>query len=128
MQLKDDEGVGYKRPPKAHQFRPGESGNPSGRPKIAVSFRSELRQELSEAVTFGSEPSPITKVRAVVKTLVAAAIAGDSRAIATILSVGMRALGENEAADESNSAEDAEIVKAVQGSPVQAHGGPSKSS
>ncbi|NOD36628.1 MULTISPECIES: DUF5681 domain-containing protein [unclassified Ruegeria] len=29
---KDDE-VGYGKPPKAHQFKPGQSGNPKGRPK-----------------------------------------------------------------------------------------------
>lgn len=28
-----DEEVGYGKPPRAHQFKPGESGNPNGRPK-----------------------------------------------------------------------------------------------
>lgn len=29
----DDDAVGYKRPPKQHQFKSGQSGNPRGRPK-----------------------------------------------------------------------------------------------
>ena len=28
-----DHKVGYGKPPKAHQWRPGQSGNPKGRPK-----------------------------------------------------------------------------------------------
>jgi hypothetical protein len=30
---KPDSGVGYCRPPREHQFKPGRSGNPPGRPK-----------------------------------------------------------------------------------------------
>lgn len=36
LRLDDDarnEDVGYGKPPRAHQFKPGESGNPKGRPK-----------------------------------------------------------------------------------------------
>lgn len=29
----DDDDVGYGKPPRAHQFKPGQSGNPKGRPK-----------------------------------------------------------------------------------------------
>jgi hypothetical protein len=50
-QNKEADPVGYKRPPREHQFRPGRSGNPSGRPKGARNFKSELREELSELIT-----------------------------------------------------------------------------
>lgn len=29
----EEDSVGYGRPPRAHQFKPGQSGNPKGRPK-----------------------------------------------------------------------------------------------
>ena len=43
--------VGYGRPPKEHQFQPGQSGNPFGRPKGARSFKSDLRDELGEVIS-----------------------------------------------------------------------------
>ena len=42
--------VGYGRPPIEHQFKPGRSGNPSGRPKDARRFTSDLLDELGEIV------------------------------------------------------------------------------
>lgn len=38
----DDYAVGYGRPPKVTQFKPGQSGNPKGRPKGSRSARAEL--------------------------------------------------------------------------------------
>ncbi|MGA6965495.1 MAG: DUF5681 domain-containing protein, partial [Xanthobacteraceae bacterium] len=73
--------VGYKHPPREHQFRRGQSGNPSGRPKGARNFRSELREELSEVVTVrdGEREIQVSKQRALIKSLVAAAIDGNQR-------------------------------------------------
>ena len=45
------EGIGYGRPPKHTQFRPGVSGNPSGRPKGSKSLRKELQKVLRERIT-----------------------------------------------------------------------------
>jgi uncharacterized protein DUF5681 len=40
------EGVGYGRPPKKHQFKPGQSGNKRGRPKGAKNESTILREIL----------------------------------------------------------------------------------
>jgi hypothetical protein len=39
-----DSDVGYGRPPRAHQFKPGQSGNPTGRPRGAKSEATMLRE------------------------------------------------------------------------------------
>ena len=74
------DAVGYKHPPRANQFRPGQSGNPSGRPKGTRNFRSELREELGELITVrdGDREIQLSKQRALIKSLVGAAIDGAS--------------------------------------------------
>jgi Family of unknown function (DUF5681) len=78
--------VGYGRPPIEHQFKPGQSGNPSGRPKGVRNFTSDLREELAELVSIkhGDSSVEVTRQRAIVKVLVKAAVEGDQRA-ATIV-------------------------------------------
>lgn len=88
-----DYTVGYGRPPKHHQFKPGQSGNPSGRPKGARNFGSDLRDELAELVSIkeGDGSVEVTRQRAIVKVLVKAALEGDFRAVSTVLSLSSRA-------------------------------------
>jgi hypothetical protein len=58
--------VGYGRPPRQHQFKAGQSGNPSGRPKGVRSFKSDLRDELAEVVSVkhGNKTLELTRQRA----------------------------------------------------------------
>ena len=48
-------GAGYKRPPKATQFKPGQSGNPSGRRRGSRNLRTDLVEILSGEVAAVSE-------------------------------------------------------------------------
>jgi hypothetical protein len=108
------DAVGYKHPPRANQFRPGQSGNPSGRPKGARNFRSELREELSEVVTVrdGDREIEVSKQRALIKSVVAAAIDGNQRAAASVLAMCMRMLADAEDDDAIEDVGDREIVEA----------------
>jgi hypothetical protein len=109
--------VGFKHPPKHHQFRPGQSGNPNGRPKGTRNFMTDLREELNEIISLhedGRELS-ISKQRALIKRLVASAVSGDARAIATVLTFCARAFGDD-GGDEQLASEDNDIVQAFAGS------------
>lgn len=79
--------VGYKRPPVYTRFRPGQSGNPSGRPKRQPGFRSALLAELAEAMPAADRERGGSKLQALVKTIVDSAIAGNARAQAILVSV-----------------------------------------
>ena len=41
--------VGYGRPPEATRFKPGQSGNPKGRPKGSKNLRTLFAEELRRA-------------------------------------------------------------------------------
>jgi hypothetical protein len=107
------DSVGYKQPPKRHQFQPGQSGNPNGRPKGTRNFKTDLRDELGEMISFreGGHEVSISKQRALIKRLVASAIEGDTRSIATLMSFCARAFGDDDH-DQQQAPEDREIVQA----------------
>jgi len=114
-----DDAVGYKRPPSHTRFRPGHSGNSSGRPKRKPTFRAELLAELAATMP-GKDPQRArSKLQALVKTLVDTAIAGDARAQSLLVGALAR-MGdaeENEAA--SLTADDQEILDAFMGSEIK---------
>jgi hypothetical protein len=74
--------VGYCRPPRAARFRPGQSGNPRGRPKRARGLGALIAQALDEKVEAkeNGKRRRITKLEAVVTQLVNRAANGDQRA------------------------------------------------
>ena len=79
--------VGYKRPPKEHQFRKGEpSANPRGRSKKSRNFANLLNKALQESVTIlrNGIKKKMTAQEAIVLTMIANAIKGNDRAIERI--------------------------------------------
>ncbi len=109
MAEQDDNGIGYGRPPLHSRFKPGESGNPRGRPKGTASFKSDLLEELSEtiAVREGGSEVRITKRRAIVNQLVAASI-GNPKAATALINLCAKLFRDQEA--DPRAAEDEAFV------------------
>lgn len=93
-----DEKIGYKNPPRHSRFRPGQSGNPAGRPRGKVSLIADLADELAELVP----GTALTKSRAIVKNLVAAGI-GDAKTGLGLIPVYARFCSELDDEPEHNS-------------------------
>ena len=103
--------VGYGRPPKANQFKPGKSGNPKGRPKGSLNLVNDLAAELGEPITVREDGRTrrISKQRALIKSLLAKGIQGDVRAAAAVLALYAR-VNTDGADDGSTSIDDAEMA------------------
>jgi hypothetical protein len=78
--------VGPGRPPKEHQFKPGQSGNPKGAkpkaPSLAPDLKASLELALSKTVTLkqGEKERIVTMAAAGIEQLVAQYAKGDHRA------------------------------------------------
>lgn len=79
----NDYEVGYAKPPKHSQFKPGQSGNPKGRPKRVRNFKTDLQEELQARITVseGGKPLTISRQQAVIKRTMEKALQGDLRAV-----------------------------------------------
>lgn len=110
----EDDEVGYRRPPRATQFKKGTSGNPRGRPKRTRSFKADLMSELQETliVTENGKERRVSKQRAFIKTLTSAAIKKDIRAVNALLAC-IRYFGVD-SEDQSASTADAEDLEILE--------------
>lgn len=78
--------VGYKRPPVHSRFKPGQSGNPSGRAKGSQNLKTLFNKILKEQVSLreGVGVRQVSKAEALMRGLVIAALKGDTRSIGTL--------------------------------------------
>jgi Family of unknown function (DUF5681) len=79
--------VGYRRPPIATRFTPGNSGNPKGRPKGSKNFSTLFAEELAQTVTLteNGKRRKMAKRQALAKQLVNKALSNDPKAAALVL-------------------------------------------
>jgi hypothetical protein len=84
---KTPNGAGYRRPPKEHCWKKGQSGNPRGRPPGMRNLAAALTAVLHENVSMcaDGEEREMTKLEAVTRQLVDKAMAGDARVMQQLL-------------------------------------------
>jgi hypothetical protein len=78
--------VGYCKPPLHSRFKPGQSGNPAGRPKGSENLKTLFERVLKEQISLqdGNVTKKITKAEAVIRRVVIDALKGDSRSQQTL--------------------------------------------
>lgn len=108
--------VGYCKPPKHAQFRPGQSGNLKGRQKGVKNAKTILNEELSEKITVqkNNKTKKVSKLSALMTRLVNAALQGNLRAARIVLEFlekGEQAEEKRRAVCEVLSAEDRTILE-----------------
>ncbi len=96
--MSDDFKVGYGKPPEHSRFTKGKSGNQKGRLKGAKNLKTELEQELKELIDLneGGVRKRVSKRRAMLKSLMAKAVKGDTKATTVVIDLIYRLLHEDE--------------------------------
>jgi hypothetical protein len=94
--------VGYCNPPVHSRFKPGQSGNPTGRAKGSQNLKTLFTKVLNEQVSLreGSEVKKISKAEALVRGMVVGALKGDVRNTAMLLKVAEQTGQFQDAADD----------------------------
>lgn len=84
-----DYEVGYRKPPKDSRFKPGQSGNPKGRPKGTRNFRTDVKATLESRVnvTKDGKRRKISTQEATLLRLTEKALNGDIRALNQLLAL-----------------------------------------
>jgi Family of unknown function (DUF5681) len=86
---KDNGAVGYRRPPVDRQFKPGQSGNPKGRPKGSKNFVTTFAAILSRPIKVrdrnNGKTRTASKLEVMIEAITNKAMAGDAKAFATVI-------------------------------------------
>jgi Family of unknown function (DUF5681) len=78
--------VGYASPPEHSRFKPGQSGNPSGRAKGSQNLKTLFNKILDEEISLrdGAEVKKVSKAEALMRGVVVGALKGDPRNMAML--------------------------------------------
>jgi hypothetical protein len=82
-----EDDVGYGKPPRAHQFKHGESGNPKGRPEGAKSEATILHELLQQKISLNERgrTRKITLHEAILRRIAEDCLKGNTKSAAFLL-------------------------------------------
>lgn len=109
-----DYEIGYGRPPRANRFRPGQSGNPRGRPKGGKGLNTIVRESLTQkvAVRTANGEKRISRIEAVMHKTVELAMKGNPRALAELLRLYGNAVPDEKKSPDGQHHEDGDLTAA----------------
>jgi hypothetical protein len=89
MADEDDHIARYQRPPRKGQFKPGQSGNPLGRPKGSKNIRTYVNEHLNKKIPIieGGKTRKAPRAEAIAIQLVNQAAKGEPKGLAAIMSL-----------------------------------------
>jgi hypothetical protein len=94
MANESDYEVGYKRPPKANQFKKGQSGNPGGRKKAEQieDVRIVIEEVLAEPVKLreGGQVRTVSKLEAMMRSQLVNALKGNPKAVRALFKLAQK--------------------------------------
>jgi hypothetical protein len=90
--IEQAEHIGYCKPPKRTRFKPGQSGNPKGRPKGVPNFRTDVQRTLRMPVKINDDGRlrNISTQSASILVLRGKALKGDPKALAHFMDLAAR--------------------------------------
>lgn len=112
-----DYNVGYGKPPRSGQFKPGRSGNPKGRPKGAKSLKTRVENILNAKLPVKTKngTKKKAKVDIVIEQLTNKSINGDMKATAELIKLLLRLgwadqLGDDVEANAKQTSEEDDLI------------------
>ena len=84
--------VGYGRPPADKRFKPGQSGNPKGRPQGRENFATTINRILHEKIRIreGTRVRTASKIAVAIEVMVNKALGGDQRALWRLIELAVK--------------------------------------
>ena len=95
--MRDDDEVGYGKPPKATRFKKGQSGNPKGRPKGSRNFKTDVMATLEAPVQLKEKGrvKTVATQQAALLRLREKALSGNDRALDRLIELARTYNDEN---------------------------------
>jgi len=113
---KRDYEIGYGKPPRHTRFKPGQSGNPRGRPSGSKNLKTLLSDALNEPVVIADNGGRrrVSKREAIVAQLVNRSATADWRAVKILLDILCDLEGQTDPASSETSAFTAADEKVIE--------------
>ncbi len=108
---------GYGNPPREHRFKPGQSGNPKGRPKGARGMKTIMNEKLKkkQVIKINGKEQTGSRLENMFETLTLRAGAGDLKAQAKIIELYLMLFGPDDEGDgpKKLSANDQQLLEEI---------------